>query len=150
MIPCGSAPDFEVKCLLGYRHSLHKEYVSLKPYCEKSCLKNPNERKRVHLFIWIRHKNCLIKTFGRKTQWDKTSVKEKRVQHTPHDNITWIICFKHIKSFNVTLIEVGYNQIYYIHPKFHALSHTNEIETCDYINHMIICLLIQVFVKFIM
>jgi hypothetical protein len=38
--------------------------------------KNPSEGKRVHHPLRV---NCLIKNLTRKTQWDKTMMKGKRV-----------------------------------------------------------------------
>jgi hypothetical protein len=40
--------------------------------------KNPSERKRVQHPFCV---NYLVKNLTRKTQWDKTVVKEKRVQN---------------------------------------------------------------------
>ena len=51
----------------------------IKTLLEKNPLgKNPSKGKRVRYPLCL---NCLIKNLTRKTQWDKTMVKEKRVQN---------------------------------------------------------------------
>ena len=67
-----------------------RKHASLKPYWENPVGQKPSEGKRVHHNL-IRMTCCLIKNLTRKTHWDKTLVKGKRVQHVftpPDDNVT--------------------------------------------------------------